>query len=142
MALDTTGLDLDVAEGKPAPKMIRCPRLINFVDVRKTNELRNREKKKVSPVYTTIEHAEDRILERYERFSKKLSDFYLELRILPLSRPPQNLIASYFNVDNLLEPAKLIQLRSLRPSQVERLRTASRQMLINLSQHIISAQNQ
>lgn len=141
MAIDITGFNLDVTEGKPAPKTIRSPRFISFVDVRKTNALRNVEKAKISPVYTTIYHAEDKILARYEKFSKKLSDFYYELRTLPLSQPPQNLIASYFNSDSLIEPEKLIQLRSLQPSQVERLIASAKRMLLNINQKIITSQN-
>ncbi len=141
MVIDPSGFSPDVVEGKPAPKTIRCPRLISFEDERKTNELRALEKQKIKPVYTNIENAEEQTLERFDRFSNNLSDFYLELRELPPSQGPENLIASYFDSDLLLDANRLVKLRTLRPSQVERLRSSSRQILSNMSQRIITSQN-
>jgi putative nucleotidyltransferase with HDIG domain len=141
LVIDPKGFRPNVIEGKPSPKTIRCPRAISFVDERKTNELKAMEKLKIQPVYSTIEHAEEQMLKRFDRFSDNLSDFYLELIALSPSESPQNLIASYFNNESLLEAEGLIQLRILRPSQIERLKTASRRILQNMSQETITSKN-
>lgn len=141
MVINPSGFSPDVVEGKPAPKTIRCPRLISFVDERKTTELRNVEMEKVMPVYTPIEHAEEQLFDRFDRFAENLRLFYAELRELPSSDPPENLIASYFSAESLLEDDRLIQVKTLRPQQVDRLISVSRRILQNISQKVITSQN-
>ncbi|NCB38796.1 MAG: HD domain-containing protein [Erysipelotrichia bacterium] len=141
LVIDPTGFTPDVMEGKPAPKTIRCPRAISFVDELKTAELRALEMEKIQPVYTPIEQAEEKMLERYDQQLYTLTLFYDEFKKLSPSEPSQNLIASYFPADALLEPEKLVQLRTLRISQIEKLKTVSRRILVNLSQKVISSQN-
>ncbi len=141
LVIDPTGFTPEVVEGKPAPKTIRCPRTISFVDESKTNELRTAEMEKVQPVFTPIEQAEDEMLTRFDRHMLEMTSFYDEFRRLSATEPPQTLIASYFPGEVLLDEEKLVQLRNLRISQFEKLKTVSRRLLQNLSQKIITAQN-
>lgn len=141
LVIDPAGFTPEVIEGKPAPKTIRSPRLISFVDDLKTADLRAIEMQNVQPVYSPIEQAEEQMFERYDRFVKDLTLFYGELKKLPPSESPQALIASYFPADGLLEPEKLLQLRTLRATQLERLKNVSRRIISNIGQKIISAQN-
>ncbi|MEW6712234.1 MAG: hypothetical protein AB1403_20605, partial [Candidatus Riflebacteria bacterium] len=141
MVIDPSGFSPDVVEGRPAPKTIRCPRMLSFVDEQKTKELRNLEMEKVLPVFSTIDHAEDQMFERFDRFTDTLKLYYEDLRQLPSSEEPQNLIASYFSSENLLEEERLVQLKTLRPAQLERLISVSRRILQNISQKIITSQN-
>lgn len=141
MVIDPTGFRPDVVEGRPAPKTIRCPKLISFVDERKTAELKNLEMEKVLPVYTTIEHAEEEMFKRFDIFSQRFLLFFQELKTLPPSEEPEYLIASYFPSNTLIERDKLIQSRSLKPGQVDRLLNVSRRILQNTGQKIITSQN-
>jgi len=141
MAIDPSGFSPDVIEGRPAPKTIRCPRMMSFVDEQKTKELRNLEMEKVLPVFSTIEHAEAQMFERFDRFTDTLKLYCEDLRQLPSSEEPQNLIASYFSSESLLEEERLVQLKTLRPAQLERLISVSRRILQNISQKIITSQN-
>jgi putative nucleotidyltransferase with HDIG domain len=141
LVIDPAGFSPEVIEGKPAGKTIRSPRLISFVDDIKTSELRAIEMQNVQPVYSPIEQAEEQMLERFDRYTAELTLFYNDLRKLAPSEPPQNLIASYFPSESLLENEKLLQLRTLRITQLDRLKTVSRRILSNISQKIISAQN-
>ncbi len=141
MVIDPSGFSPDVIEGRPAPKTIRCPRLISFVDEQKTKELRNLEMEKVLPVYSPIENAEEQMFDRFDRFTSSLKDFYLDLRELPPAESPETLIASYFSAESLLEPERLIQLKTFKPAQLERLVSVSRRILGNISQKIITSQN-
>jgi putative nucleotidyltransferase with HDIG domain len=141
MVIDPSGFRPDVVEGKPAPKTIRSPKLLSFVDERKTAELRNLEMEKVLPVYSTIEHAEDEMFDRFDNFTGRFRNFYTELKELPSTESPKNLIASYFSAGKLLEEDQLIQSRALKPSQVDRLINISRRILQNIGQKIITSQN-
>lgn len=141
LIIDPTGFRVDIIEGKPAPRTIRSPKLISFVDDHKTNELRSNEMEKVQPVYNTIDRAEEKMFENFDRFVMATGDFYRELTALPPSEPPQALIASYFPSETLLEPEMLLQLRNLKPFQIERLQTAPRRILRNFSQRVITSQN-
>ncbi len=141
LVFDPTGFTPGVTEGMPAGKTIRSPRMISFVDDVRTAELKAAERERVQPVYSPIEDAEKQMLERFDRFTTDLRLFFTDFKKLPVSEPPQNLIASYFPAESLLEPERLIQLRTLRPSQLEALLTASRRILINFSQKTISPQN-
>lgn len=141
MVVDPSGFSPDVIEGKPAPKTIRCPKLISFVDEVKTTELRNIEMEKVLPVYSAIDHAEEQMFDRFDRFSEGLSLFHVELQNFPPAEQPENLIASYFSSESLLENDRLIQIKTLRPTQVERLISVSRRILLNISQRIITSQS-
>ncbi len=141
LVIDPAGFTPEVIEGKPAAKTIRSPRLISFVDELKTSELRAIEMENVQAVFSPIDHAEDRMLERFDLFMGDLGLFFDELTKLPPSEPPQGLIASYFPSETLLEPESLMQLRSFRHTQLERLRSVARRILTNTSQKIITAQN-
>lgn len=141
LVFDPTGFTPEVSEGLPAPKTIRSPRLISFIDETKTQELRAIERERVQPVYKPIENAEEIMLERFDRFTSELSLFFGEYKKLPVSEPPKNLIASYFPGESLLEEERLIQLRTLRPAQFKSLIEVSRQILLNISQGTISVQN-
>lgn len=141
LAVDPASFTPEVVEGKPATKTIRSPRLISFVDEVKTAELRAIEMQNVQPVFTPIEQAEEQMLERYDRYVNDLTFFFTELKKLSPAEPPQTLIASYFPGESILDEDKLLQLRTLRATQLERLKTVSRRMLSNISQKIISAQN-
>ena len=141
LVIDPTGFTPEVIEGKPAPKTIRSPRTISFVDEGKTSELRSAEMEKVQPVYTPIEQAEEEMLGKFDRQLEELTGFYEEFRRLSANEPPQPLIASYFPAEALLDEEKLVQLRNLRISQFEKLKTVSRRILVNLSQKVITAQN-
>ncbi|GAB4277949.1 MAG: HDIG domain-containing protein [Candidatus Rifleibacteriota bacterium] len=141
MVIDASDFSPDVVEGKPAPKTIRCPKMISFVDERKTAELRKIEMEKVLPVYTPIENAEEQMFERFDRFTARLLLFYDDLKKLSPAEPPENVIASYFSNESLLEPDRLIQIRTLRKSQVDRLISVSRRILLNISQKVITSQN-
>lgn len=141
LVIDPTGFTPEVVEGKPAPKTIRCPRTISFVDESKTNELRTAEMEKVQPVFTPIEQAEDEMLTRFDRHMLEMTAFYDEFRRLSITEPPQTIIASYFPGEVLLDEEKLVQLRNLRISQFEKLKTVARRLLQNLSQKTITAQN-
>jgi len=141
LVIDPGGFTPSVTEGMPAPKTIRSPRLISFTDEAKTKELRDIERNSVQPVYAPIKDAEKNMLESFDSFTADLTLFFTEFKKLPASEPPQNLIASYFSGESLLEQERLIQLRTLRPAQFENLIMASRQMLLNLSQRKISHQH-
>lgn len=141
LVIDPTGFTPEVVEGKPAPKTIRCPRTISFVDEVKTAELRASEMEKIQAVYTPIEQAEEQMLEKFDRQLFELTSFYDEFRRSSTTEPPQNMIASYFPGEALLEEEKLVQIRNLRISQFEKLKTVSRRILVNLSQKIITAQS-
>ena len=141
LVIDPTGFTPEVAEGMPATKAIRSPRMISFIDDLKTAELRAVERERVKPVFAPIEGAEERMLERFDKFTADMQLFFVEFKMLPASEPPQNLIASYFPGESLLEPERLIQLRTLRPGQLDNLVAASRRILLNVGQKVISAQN-
>ncbi len=141
LVVDPSGFSLEVVEGKPAPKTIRSPRTISFVDESKTSELRAAEMEKIQPVYTPIEQAEEEMLGKFDRQFVELSGFYEEFRRLSSTEPPENLIASYFPGESLLDEEKLVQLKVLRISQFEKLKTVSRRILENMSQKIITTQN-
>lgn len=141
LVIDPTGFAPEVVEGKPAPKTIRCPRTISFVDEVKTSELRSMEMEKIQPVFTPIEQAEEQMLEKFDLQLIDLTRFYDEFRRLSSTEPPRDLIASYFSGEMLLEEEKLVQLRSLRVSQFEKLKTVSRRILVNLGQQVVTAQN-
>lgn len=141
LVIDPTGFTPDVSEGMPATKTIRSPRMISFIDEAKTTELRAIERERVQPVFSPIEDAEGKMLERFDKFTSDLVLFFDEFKKLPTSEPPQNIIASYFPGESLLEPNLLIQLRTLRPAQLDNLVAASRRILLNIGQKVISAQN-
>ncbi len=141
LVIDPGGFTPSVTEGMPAPKTIRSPRLITFTDDAKTKELRDIERNNVQPVYDPIKDADKNMLEFFDSFTADLTLFFAEFKKLPASEPPQNLIASYFPGESLLEQERLIQLRTLRPAQFENLIMASRQMLLNLSQRKIAQQH-
>ncbi|PKL41023.1 MAG: hypothetical protein CVV41_18880 [Candidatus Riflebacteria bacterium HGW-Riflebacteria-1] len=141
LVIDPAGFTPDVSEGMPAAKTIRSPRMISFIDETKTTELRAIERERVPPVFSPIEDAEGKMLERFDKFTADLVLFFDEFKKLPISEPPQNLIASYFPGESLLEPGLLIQLRTLRPAQVDNLVTVSRRLISNIGQKVISAQN-
>jgi hypothetical protein len=141
MSIDSGGFSPDVIEGKPAPKTIRSPKLISFVDERKTSELKNLEMQKVQPVFTTIEHAEEKMFSRFDTFTGSLRSFYSELQKLSPAAAPDNLIASYFNSEKLLDSEQLIKLKSLTKKQLDRLIVASRRILQNISQKVITSNN-
>ncbi|MDD3148468.1 MAG: HDIG domain-containing protein [Candidatus Riflebacteria bacterium] len=141
LVIDPTGFTPEVVEGKPAPKTIRSPRTISFVDESKTSELRSVEMEKVQAVFTPIDQAEETMLGKFDLQLIELSNFFEEFRRLSATEPPQSLIASYFPAEALLDEEKLVQLRNLRISQFEKLKNVSRQLLANISQKVITAQN-
>ncbi|KAF1081818.1 MAG: hypothetical protein GQF41_1458 [Candidatus Rifleibacterium amylolyticum] len=141
LVIDPAGFTPSVTEGMPAAKTIRSPRLISFIDEAKTKELRDIERNSVQPVYDPIPDAEENMLSQFDSFTNDLNLYFAEYKKLPASEPPQNLIASYFPGESLLDQSSLIQLRTLRPAQYENLINASRQLLLNLAQKKISQQH-
>jgi len=141
LVIDPTGFTPSVTEGMPAAKTIRSPRLISFIDEAKTKELCDIERNSVQPVYDPIPAAEENMLSQFDSFTNDLNLYFAEYKKLPASEPPQNLIASYFPGESLLDQSSLIQLRTLRPAQYENLINASRQLLLNLAQKKISQQH-
>lgn len=142
MVVEPRSFSAILIEGKPAPETIRSPKAISFVDDAKTNELRQVEMARIQPVYKPITPPpEEDMLGKFDRQFDNLAKFYEEFVALPPTEAPQNLIASYFNGDMLMEEEKLVQLRNLRAGQFERLRSASRYILSTLSQIPIANTN-
>lgn len=129
-------------EGKAAPETIRSPKAISFVDEAKTNELRQAEMTRIQPVYALREQKpEEDMLERFDRNFEALTRFYDEFLALPPTQSPQALIDAYTEGDFFLEEEKLLQLKNLKPGQLERLRTAARYILSTFSQVPIAKTN-
>lgn len=129
-------------EGKAAPETIRSPKAISFVDEAKTNELRQAEMTRIQPVYALREQKpEEDMLERFDRNFEALTKFYDEFLALPPTQSPQGLIDAYTEGDFFLEEEKLLQLKNLKPGQIERLRTAARYILSTFAQVPIAKTN-
>ncbi|MFZ2957334.1 MAG: HDIG domain-containing metalloprotein [Candidatus Ozemobacteraceae bacterium] len=139
--LDPTGFSPEVVEGMVCPKTIRSPKNISFVDERKTDELRRLEEEKVEPVIARIENAESEMANRCNRFFTEADAFYRDWKDKEQAELNNDLIASYFPADRLLDFDALKELTALQKAEFDRLKSESRQIIQNIGQNIITSRN-
>ncbi|OQA05666.1 MAG: hypothetical protein BWY66_02338 [bacterium ADurb.Bin374] len=137
--IDFNSFSPEVIEGHEAPKTIVAPRAISFVDERKTAELRRLEEERVEPVITHIDDAEAEMLSRFSRFMGSLGRFTQDWRDREPSDLQQDVIASYFPSDRLLDEEDLRTSLGLSSAEIDRVNVTGRQMLLNYNQTVISA---
>jgi len=140
LLIDFSGFSPDVEEGKPCEKAILSPKLISFVDERKTNELRRIEEDKVESVIVPIDTAESEMMGKLNRFLSASTKFYHDIKEKEHNQGEyrEDVIASYFPSDRLLEPEQLRDLLSFERPEFDRLKNNTTQILTNLSQEIIT----
>ena len=131
----------EIAIGKPVPKTIICPKDLTITDHRETESLRAKASDNEPSVYKTDSHANEVMLEDFDKNLRKLNDFYDTYHDKANKKSINQIIRELFPEKFLLDSRELSQLSTLSVSQFDELKNKSRIKFTELCSKQITEQN-
>ncbi len=131
----------EIAVGRPVPKTIICPKDLTITDQRETDSLRAKASDNEPSVYKTDSHANEVMLEEFDKNLRKLNDFYDTYHDKSNNKSLNVIIREMFPDKFLLDSRELSQLSTLSVSQFDELKNKSRIKFTELCARQITEQN-
>ena len=131
----------DITVGKPVPKTIICPKDITITDSRETDSLRAKASDNEPSVFRTDSHANEVMLEDFDKNLRKLNDFYDTFHDKGNNKKINEIIRAKFPDKFILDSRELSQLSTLTVSQFDELKNKARNKFVELCSRQITEQN-
>ena len=134
------GLD-EIVVGKPAPKNLICPQLVEFIDEKETEALRNKARDDEPNAYNINNKANEKMVEDLKKNIKRISEFYDIVKDKANIKDPKLIIKEKFSDKFILDSKELLQLSYLTAPQFDDLSNRALNKLEELKNRQITDQN-
>ena len=141
LSIDPINVTTNFTVDKVAETSVKSPKNFTYINIEKTNELKEIARQKVKSVYIPVSPAPIPMKAIFERYFNSLKSFHSEYIKLKPEQSPKDLLASYPDVSLLLDNDKLMEFKNFNPGYFDTLKDECEIILHKYYNQDISAEN-